>query len=67
MIYKNNIYEKFELVPSVGVEPTHPHGYKILSLARLPIPPQGHAGRIIGIFFLSSSVSMTYIASYATN
>ncbi|MFM2294472.1 MAG: hypothetical protein RLZZ350_885 [Verrucomicrobiota bacterium] len=22
-----------------GVEPTHPSGYKILSLARLPIPP----------------------------
>jgi hypothetical protein len=22
-----------------GVEPTHPHGYQILSLARLPIPP----------------------------
>ncbi len=22
-----------------GVEPTHPFGYQILSLARLPIPP----------------------------
>ena len=22
-----------------GVEPTHPYGYQILSLARLPIPP----------------------------
>jgi hypothetical protein len=30
------------LVPPVGLEPTHPFGYKILSLARLPIPPQGH-------------------------
>ena len=23
-------------VPKVGLEPTHPHGYQILSLARLP-------------------------------
>jgi len=30
------------MVPPVGIEPTHPCGYKILSLARLPIPPQGH-------------------------
>jgi hypothetical protein len=27
------------MVPTEGVEPTHPHGYQILSLARLPIPP----------------------------
>src|ERR1017187_8592144 len=27
------------MVPTEGVEPTHPHGYEILSLARLPIPP----------------------------
>ena len=27
-------------VPAEGVEPTHPYGYKILSLARLPIPPR---------------------------
>ena len=27
------------LVPTEGVEPTHPFGYQILSLARLPIPP----------------------------
>src|SRR5438045_9764965 len=25
-----------------GVEPTHPYGYQILSLARLPIPPHRH-------------------------
>ncbi len=25
-----------EKVPKVGLEPTHPHGYQILSLARLP-------------------------------
>ncbi len=31
------------MVPPVGLEPTHPCGYKILSLARLPIPPQGHS------------------------
>ena len=28
------------VVPAEGVEPTHPHGYQILSLARLPIPPR---------------------------
>jgi hypothetical protein len=30
----------FDLVPTEGVEPTHPYGYQILSLARLPIPPR---------------------------
>lgn len=30
------------MVPAEGVEPTHPHGYQILSLARLPIPPHRH-------------------------
>jgi hypothetical protein len=29
-------------VPTEGVEPTHPYGYQILSLARLPIPPRRH-------------------------
>jgi hypothetical protein len=28
-----------QMVPMEGVEPTHPYGYQILSLARLPIPP----------------------------
>ena len=28
------------LVPAEGVEPTHSYEYKILSLARLPIPPR---------------------------
>ena len=28
-------------VPVVGLEPTHPHGYKILSLARLPFHHTG--------------------------
>ena len=27
------------LVPEEGIEPTHPCGYEILSLARLPVPP----------------------------
>ena len=30
------------MVPTEGVEPTHPFGYQILSLARLPIPPRRH-------------------------
>ncbi len=29
------------LVPRTGIEPAHPCEYKILSLARLPIPPSG--------------------------
>ena len=28
-----------KMVPEVGIEPTLPYGNKILSLARLPIPP----------------------------
>jgi hypothetical protein len=31
------------MVPTEGVEPTHPYGYQILSLARLPIPPRRHS------------------------
>ena len=27
------------MVPEEGIEPSHPEGYQILSLARLPIPP----------------------------
>ena len=32
--------EPREKVPTVGLEPTHPCGYQILSLGRLPIPPR---------------------------
>ena len=31
------------LVPGVGLEPTRPHGQRILSPLRLPIPPPGHS------------------------
>ena len=34
------------MVPAEGVEPTHPYGYQILSLARLPIPPRRQPLRI---------------------
>jgi hypothetical protein len=34
-----NVHNSFRGVPMEGVEPTHPYGYQILSLARLPIPP----------------------------
>src|SRR5687767_15095165 len=37
--------EQRRLVPGEGVEPTHPFGYQILSLARLPVPPSGPQGR----------------------
>ncbi len=37
------------MVPPVGVEPTLPCGNQILSLARLPIPPQGQHGPHLAI------------------
>jgi hypothetical protein len=38
--HQHFIHWKHDLVPTEGVEPTHPYGYQILSLARLPIPPR---------------------------
>jgi hypothetical protein len=38
-----NCVPRFILVAEVGVEPTHPCGYWILSPARLPVPPFGQA------------------------
>ena len=35
---------KYSSVPRTGIEPAHPCGYQILSLARLPIPPSGQMG-----------------------
>ena len=29
------------MVPLAGIEPAHPNGQQILSLSRLPVPPQG--------------------------
>ncbi len=34
------------LVPENGVEPSRPCGHRILSPARLPVPPLGHNGSI---------------------
>ena len=39
-------HEEVRVVPPVGLEPTLPCGNLILSQARLPIPPRGHAGRL---------------------
>src|SRR3989344_1797697 len=39
-------------VPEVGIEPTRPYGHKILSLARIPVPPLGHLKKYI-TYFLS--------------
>jgi hypothetical protein len=33
-------------VPGIGVEPTRPCGHRILSPARLPVPPARHADSI---------------------
>src|SRR5882724_5258175 len=35
-----------DLVPENGVEPSRPCGHRILSPARLPVPPLGHGDRI---------------------
>lgn len=32
-----------KVVPAGGIEPPHPHGYRILNPARLPVPPGGRA------------------------
>ena len=34
-------------IPSTGPEPVQPKGREILSLLRLPIPPQWHVARIV--------------------
>ena len=34
-------YARKEVVPEVGLEPTHPEGRGILNPLRLPIPPPG--------------------------
>jgi hypothetical protein len=33
------------VVPENGVEPSRPCGHRILSPARLPVPPLGHGGK----------------------
>ena len=33
-------FSRRKVVRAVGIEPTHPCGYQILSLARLPVPPR---------------------------
>ena len=43
-IRRNNqrVCNDVDVVPLAGIEPARPRGHQILSLARLPIPPQGH-------------------------
>ena len=36
---KLSVISNFLLVPKEGLEPTHPCGYQILSLTRLPVSP----------------------------
>ena len=47
-IVKYLIIEFLSLIPSMGLEPILPNGKQILSLSRLPVPPQGQStpGRI---------------------
>ena len=51
-----------KMVPENGVEPSRPCGHRILSPARLPVPPLGHIGRIALPDF---SVQFPYVACRA--
>jgi len=42
---EDNQWAGSAMVPQEGLEPPHPCEYQILSLARLPVPPLGHASR----------------------
>ena len=45
---KTTRYRWFKfLVPLVGLEPTLPNGKQILSLSRLPVPPQRHSAFLV--------------------
>ena len=59
----------FSMVPTEGVEPTHPHGYQILSLARLPIPPHRPNNQLLAMQNLSlfSIAPQSHKSSKTTN
>src|SRR5438876_6853969 len=40
-----------KMVPENGVEPSRPCGHRILSPARLPVPPLGHCKRITQVLW----------------
>ena len=44
------------LVPTKGIEPSHPCEWQILSLLRLPIPPHGQFFRFKSSMFKSSTL-----------
>ena len=43
---KSQVFD-LQVVPEAGVEPAHPYGYQILSLARLPFRHSGNQWRLI--------------------
>jgi hypothetical protein len=43
------------MVPEEGLEPSHPEGYQILSLARLPVPPLRRLLALKRVFLTFSS------------
>ena len=54
------------LVPENGVEPSRPCGHRILSPARLPVPPLGHDERIsqkITGLFISNGICFSHKGS----
>lgn len=42
ILFAKGHYRFALLVGRVGIEPTHPFGYSILSAVRLPVPPSAH-------------------------
>ena len=43
-----------EVVPKEGFEPTHPYGYYVLNVARLPFRHFGTSARILTLMYLNS-------------
>ena len=60
--------EKRRLVPLAGFEPARCCHHQILSLARLPVPPQGQSAAIIAAEGLRSMSALTafWVDSFAT-
>ena len=44
------IYVDFFSIPAAGIEPARPRGHRILSPARLPVPPRRHMDCLFFIF-----------------
>ena len=48
--FKNEMFLKLFSIPAAGIEPARPRGHRILSPARLPVPPRRHMDCLFFIF-----------------